>query len=894
MFSRFPVPMRRWFMGLFFSSLTLCLCLSSPRIALSTLPFNPLPFNHASIEQSAVASGSQLVQQGVNLYQQGDYKGAIALWQTALQSNQKLPNASSEAIVRENLARAYQQIGQSEQAITQWDRVAQLYRQLNDQAQLGRALTEQAQTYSLIGQHRKAIAILCNANTEGQCSANSALQRVLNARDASTQVAALGSLGNAYRSIGEYAAAQKNLETSWQIASRLNQPMHKISALTSLGVLYNTLAQESDRKAESAAQSGELDDATRYRQIARQYDQKAIRPLLESLALAQSQNHGMQQLRIVRSLIPAYYRSGQLAQASEAWQQGIQLLQALPDSRDRVFAAIDLAHLLQSDQAVSRLQCLTGDRLTQAEALLQQAVAIAQRIQDARAASFALGELGHGFECRQDWNRALDLTQQARLAAEQTLEAKDSLYLWEWQTGRILKRLNQDLKAISAYERAIATLESIRGDILTATRDIQFDFRDTIEPIYRELVELKLRQETPIQVGTKSLNQTNQSNNFRSILRNIDSLKLAELQNYFGSECVIATVNQESIDLGAKTAAAVFNTIILNHQTAVIASLPNGQQFFTWLDIPEQQIINQINTYRIGLEEARFDYNSQPAQQLYDWLVRPFETALQQAKVNTLVFVQDGIFRTVPMTALHDGNQFLIQKYAIATTPSLTLTDPKSLQRNNLRVLALGLTQAATVGEFSFRPLPNVANELSGIQELIPGSKQLLDGEFTRDRLKQELSETVYPVLHVATHGKFATDPQDTFIVTGDAQKLTFNELDRLIRSVSRNTEPLELLSLTACETAVGNDRSALGLAGVAVQAGARSAIASLWSVNDAATAKLSTEFYAQLRNPQVSKAKALQTAQKAFIEGKATVDGIADPTHPAYWSSFVLIGNWL
>lgn len=188
---------------------------------------------------------------------------------------------------------------------------------------------------------------------------------------------------------------------------------------------------------------------------------------------------------------------------------------------------------------------------------------------------------------------------------------------------------------------------------------------------------------------------------------------------------------------------------------------------------------------------------------------------------------------------------------------------------------------------------PEPPKELTRIGEIIPGSKQLLDADFTRDRLQQELSQTAYPILHVATHGKFATDPGDTFIVTGDQKKLTFNELDRLLRTVSRNTEPLELLFLTACETATSNDRSALGLAGVAVQAGARSALATLWAVDDAATAQLATEFYTRLQQPQLSRAQALQAVQRALLEGTVTVEGI-NATHPAYWAPFVLVGNWL
>ncbi|MDX2230559.1 MAG: CHAT domain-containing protein [Leptolyngbyaceae cyanobacterium bins.349] len=879
MFNRLWVRMRRSFLALFLCSLMVCLWLSSQSSALSPQPF-------------LTASAPQLVQQGVERYRAGDYNNAISLWKNALQEYEKTNNRTEQGIVLQNLARAYQQLGQDNDAISLWEQVIRLYRQLSNTTQVARALTEQAQAYSRIGQHRKAIALLCNEVGRDSCSVNSALQLALKTQDRSIEVAALGSLGNAYRSLGEYTAAQKNLEKAWQQAEQLGQPTYQMSVLSSLGILHSSLAQVSDRRADLAQQSGDATEATQFQQQGRQEAQKARAYLQQSLDLARQQSHALDQLRSLLSLIPIYYRLNVAAQTTTAWQQANQLLTTLPDSRDRVYAAIDLANLLQPNANSSQVQCLPSDRIPQAEALLQQAIPIARRLQDSRAASFALGELGRLYECQGNVSQALDFTQQARLAADQALDAKDSLYLWEWQTGRILKQQQRTTDAIAAYEKAIATLQSIRGDILTAARDIQFDFRDTIDPIYRELIALKLDQKTPVQTGTKSLAQGN-SSDFRSILRTVDSLKLAELQNYFGSECVIAAVNQESLDLGAKTSAAVFSTIVLSDRTAVIVSLPTGQQQFTWIPASQQTITETINNYRRGLERARENYNPNLAQQIYDWIVRPFEQDLQTAQVNTLVFVQDGVFRTVPMASLHDGKQFLIQRYAVAITPSLTLTDPKPLDRENLRVLALGLTKETFVDGEPFPPLPNVRQELAGIRDLIPGSKKLLDEEFTRDRLKQELSETVYPILHIATHGKFATDPRETFIVTGDAQKLTFNELDQLIRRVSRNTEPLELLSLTACETAVGNDRSALGLAGVAVQAGARSAIASLWSVNDATTAKLATEFYAKLQNPQLSKAGALQAVQQEFITGKVSFDGI-DATHPAYWSSFVLIGNWL
>jgi len=255
------------------------------------------------------------------------------------------------------------------------------------------------------------------------------------------------------------------------------------------------------------------------------------------------------------------------------------------------------------------------------------------------------------------------------------------------------------------------------------------------------------------------------------------------------------------------------------------------------------------------------------------------------------VFVQDDILRSVPMSALHDGNQFLIQRYAIAYTPSLQLTSLNPLAVQGLRALAVGLTTespAASDAGF-FAALNHVEAEISAVKTELPDSVTLTGSEFRLQKLEQTLDAADFPILHIATHGIFGTESDDTFLVTGDvpANKLTLTGLDRLLRRVKPD-RPVELLVLTACTTAVGDDRAALGLAGVAAQAGVRSVLASLWFVNDNATSQLIKTFYASLKTPQVSKARALQQAQIQLIEAAGEF------SRPAYWAPFVLIGNWL
>ncbi|WP_313954528.1 CHAT domain-containing protein [Aulosira sp. FACHB-615] len=880
------------------------------------MPLTNRRFEFGTVVSAQSGNPGQLVQQGLEFYQVGDITAAIANWNQALSIYHQNHNAVTEVIVRENLARAYQEIGQGEQALIHWEQVTVYHHKVGNLQQVGRSFTEQAQVYSSLGQPTKAIALLCNPDKYNHCSSDSALQIAQTQKDLIGEAAALGSLGDATRLTGYYELAIKHLEKSLAIAKKLNISPLRVSIFNSLGNAHSSLAQVKYRRAESATQRGNEQEAKKLLDNAKQEDANALRYLGNSLEIASSQKDVAGQVRSLLSIIPIYYRNNATAEANNSLEQGINLIKSLPDSRRRVYATIDFVRLLQlvEDNAISwRINCIQPEAYTQATSLLDQAITTARNIGDFRAESFALGELGHIYECRQEYSKALSITNRARLASEQGLKAQDSLYLWEWQTGRILKAQGKFDSAISAYEQAIKTLDTIRRDILTANRDIQFDFRDTIEPIYRDLVELRLRKEQPIQTATKSLvysdntqpqlftfkEKEESKENLSSVIKTINSLKLAELQNYFGNDCIIAPFPTRNIEEVGNSTTAFINTIILTDKTAVILTLPSGQKKLSTIAFKRQDFIHKVNRFRRTLESFRdIEYDTKPAQEIYDWLIRPFEKDFEVEKIKTLVFIQDGILRTVPMASLHDGKQFLIQKYAIASIPSLDLTDIKPLNRQNLRILALGLTHKADVDGQVWDALPNVTTEIDGVVSKIPG-KKLLDDDFTSDRLKAEIDKQVYSIIHIATHGDFGYEPEDTFIITGKNaatgknEKLSFTELDKYIRSVTRSNKLLELLALTACKTSVGDERSALGLAGVAIQAGAKSALASLWAIQDNSTSQIAISFYSKLlNNPSISKAEALQSAQKEMIEGKTAQGELW--SHPAYWSPLILIGNWL
>ncbi|MFL9458334.1 CHAT domain-containing protein [Tolypothrix bouteillei VB521301_2] len=470
-------------------------------------------------------------------------------------------------------------------------------------------------------------------------------------------------------------------------------------------------------------------------------------------------------------------------------------------------------------------------------------------------------------------------TQALRLA--QSIDAADISYQWHWQLGRIFCQGTQSCtstgnlqSAISAYSEAVQTLQSLRGDLVAVNQDVQFSFRENVEPVYRQLVELLL---TP----PSSQNLANQPSqeNLKKAREVIEALQLAELDNYFREACINANpVQIDRID----PKAAVIYPIILPNKFAVILSLPNQPLRYHQIPLTEVKVEQILKQMRQSLRPTAFVEDWLPvAQEVYNLLLRPQQSQIEASGVKTLVFVPDGLLRNLPMATLHDGRQYLIEKYSIVLTPGLQLLGPKPLESQRSKGLLAGLSQARE----SFSALPNVAVEINQIEAAIH-ARVLLDRSFTNQAFQNQVDDTPVSIVHLATHGQFSSNIDDTFILTWDG-RINIKQMNQLLRSKEGKLSPIELLVLSACQTAAGDRRAALGMAGFAVQSGARSTIASLWSVSDLSTASLMIKFYQELGKPGVTKAEALRRAQVALLHQE-------DYNSPYYWAPFVLLGNWL
>lgn len=485
-----------------------------------------------------------------------------------------------------------------------------------------------------------------------------------------------------------------------------------------------------------------------------------------------------------------------------------------------------------------------------------------------RLLSYKLGYQSSIVGALGQYDESRALAQSAAFHAH-SINAYEISYLWEWQIARLLASAGESDKAISRYQIAIDNLEKVRNELIDGS---PFTFHQKIKPLYNELSDLLLRQ---ARLSEGDDNQY-QLNHVQQIL---EQAKSAELQDYFQNDCVIPddTINLNEIE----QATAVVYPVILEDRLEVLVNVGNKVHQFT-SPINSADLTVLVNEFRDHLQEFQGDDEYlELGQELYEVLFENLEPLLAQQQVTTILVIPDGVLRTIPMSAVYDGEFFLIERFAIATTPgvSLTMQSPLVVQQSSL--FAGGVSDAVQ----GFAGLPGVSRELQNLQENY-GASIVQNNEFHRESITSQLNSNNYSIVHIATHGHFDSNPQKSFLLTYDGQ-LTMDILEQSIASRKFSAEPLELLVLSACESAAGDSRAALGLAGVALKAGARSAMATLWQISDAATVEIIDGFYKNVANPDISKAEALQIAQVHLIRNTPY-------NHPNEWAPFLLIGNWL
>jgi CHAT domain-containing protein/tetratricopeptide (TPR) repeat protein len=543
---------------------------------------------------------------------------------------------------------------------------------------------------------------------------------------------------------------------------------------------------------------------------------------------------------------------------------------ALPDGQSKARVLIHLGRTLQ-ELAEREREGRRSRRRRAAEAFGTAAQSAAQAGAE-RSRSFALGYQAQIYAAAGRGPEALELTRRAIYAAE-IADAPDALYRWQAQAGRLARAAGQTGAALASYRQAVRTLGRLRSENAFGYGGTRPSFLESARPVYDELVDLLLLRAAfaeDREARQALLVETRDT---------LEALKAAELRDYFRDECADA---QTEASLESIPGTVVVYPIALPDRLELIVGDASGLRRFASA-VDRERLEAEVHALRHLLEKRTTNEYRRPARQLYTWLIGPIEPVLEAASVDALVFVPGDALRTIPMSALIDPEtgQFLIEQYPVALTPGLTLTEPRRIEREGVELLAAGLS----VSRHGFPALEYTQQEIEASHRVFEG-QALVDEQFVVSSLRRELEQRQFGIVHIASHGEFASDSADSFLLTYD-DRMSMEHLADMVDMTRFRGQPIELLTLSACETAAGDDRAALGLAGVALRAGARSALATLWSVNDEVTAELVSSFYARLGDPERSRAQALQSAQLEVLRRERYA-------HPGYWSPFMLISSWL
>lgn len=648
-----------------------------------------------------------------------------------------------------------------------------------------------------------------------------------------------GRMGLAMRADGRYTDSHQYFAEGIRIAESINRKDLLAALLNDQGLTY--AAERQYREAANAFQSSRAN----------------------AIAEGHTEFEATATTNLIRSRIDADDADG----IEELFDDAIAAIHSVVDRPSALAKLLEIGDL---QLRASRKFGFTHEFKESTYATLTAARRLAEELQDDRSGAYALGYIGALYEYDGRIDEALALTRQATFIA-QGVRDDESLYRWQWQAARLLIAHGNVQEGFSAYRQAIATLDKIRTQLITRPGT---NYAEQVRPLYLEFADVLLSESSSLR-DSELIRER-----LLEVRSTLEKSKVADLVDYFADECAIGAGDFVELDRLASSAAVLY-PVLLNDRLELLVSFPSGLRQFS-VQVNSERLEDEIRKLRLRLQsfEDTRDY-LEPAQNLHQWLIKPLESQLQREEIDTLVVVPDGGLRTIPLSVLHDGNQYLIEKYALGTTLGLSLTSGRPIPRDRVTILASGITESVQ----GYPALPSVSQELTAISETFPATVYK-DGAFLSDRVQDEISQGEYAVVHIATHGVFDSDHSKSFLLAYD-DKLTMDALATTIGLRRYQEDALELLVLSACETAAGDDRAALGLAGVAFRAGARSALATLWSISDESTALLVADFYKNLANKSISKAEALRRAQRELIRSD-------EFSHPAFWAPFLLIGNWL
>ncbi len=904
----------------------------SPNLSLITAQAQPL--------QSRKAEADRLNKQGNQQYRVSQFEAALQSSQQALNIYREIKDRQGEGSALGTLGLAYQVLGKYDKAIElQLQRLA-IARELKDRLSEGQSLGNLGSTYDSLGKYDKAI--------EYQLQSLAIAQEI---SDRQQEGESLINLGVTYRALGNYAQAIKYHEQSLIITREIGDRRGEGSALGNLGMNYYAqgnyakainyhekrlaIAREiKDRQGEGNAMGnlgnayrsqGSYAKAIEYQEkrlaITREIKEirgegqslgflglvyrylgdypKSIKYYEQSLAIAIKIDDRLGKAKSLGYLGNAYSDLGNYKEAIKYHQSSLEAAREIKDRRGegKSLGYLGNAYEMQGnyDQAIK---------------YYDSSLAIAREVNDPRGEGETIGSLGRTYYVLGDYARAIEYHKSA-LGIARKIKNRDGERLALRNIALTLQKQNQPDLSIVFYKQSVNVSESIRKEIRSLDKDIQKSYVGIIEDSYRNLADLLLQQGRVMEA-----------------LQILDLLKVQELEGYLknikGSDRTaqgVKILEPEKVVSRDLSAISFENSPEINRQLAnqiqqlskleinkvpnylqqipqgtvllyplilgdrleLILFSPNTIPINRTVKISKDKLESLIKNFRDDLQDNSSEDVKEPANELYNLLIKPIKAELTQAKVTTILYAPDGQLRYVPLAALYDGKRWLTERYQISNLIAYTLTDFSTKPKSQPSILAGAFGGKEGLQKFGQNSLPATIKEVQSIADSFPNAATLIDDKFSRQAIESKFKN--HNILHLATHAEFNTGvPDNSFIIFGNGDKIRLNEIaDWRIPNV-------DLIILSACQTGVGKLGDGVEILGFGYQvqkAGAKSAIASLWSVNDEGTQALMDIFYAELKRGDFTTTEALHKSQIALIQS-------AKYKHPNYWAAFFAIGNGL
>ena len=880
--------------------------------------------------------GRTLNNLGIAYYTLGELDQAKTFYQQALTLAKAVNNRVSEGRILTNLALLAQQTGRAQEAEQRYQEALEIITDAGDRASLfnnlgsfyeaqgqydnaqnsyrqARSLAESAQDPSQLGKAWDGLGGLhyLQANYGKALSAyEMALEIQRSVGNDATTAATLTNLGGTYEALGRYKTALEYLDQALTLTAEHGHT--KATILAAKGAVYQRL--------------GIID--------------QALISTRTGLAIAQESGDIFLQSHLQAQLGSLFGQQGQLEQAIAAYQSALTHAQASQDPTT-------IGRRLNS---LADFTARQGD-LEQAQILAQSALSQFRLAGDPQGESTVLANLGKLYEAAEQPVLAILFYKQSVTRHESIRDNLTSLpselqqsYLNSiTPTYRRLADLLLQQDRILEAQRVIDLLKvqelddylrGVRGNDNTQTGIERTISEQQIWNAYEQinasaiaiaqaLQELRNlnRPLTPTETERKAQLDRQQRDivrTYRNFSRRDDILKHIEALSYSAREQSLSLsrlpdISQNLRDMKAQS--ILLYPLILEDRLELVVVAPGAPPTHTTVHVSRLELNQTIQDFRKELRSPASDPRPN-GQKLYDWLIRPIESQLAQAKAKTILYAPDGALRYVPLSALHDGNSWLITQFQVNNITAASLDDLTAQPPAERRILAGAFTDSTiryeiAVGEqtFGLQGLPFAGVEVESLQTLQPESAVYRDPDFSKASILPSMND--YPIVHFATHATFLPgSPLDSFILLGNGEIITLQEVqDEWFFS------DLDLVVLSACQTGLGGKdetgEEILGFGYLMQNAGANAAIASLWAVDDGGTQTLMSTFYSNLLETNSTKAEALRQAQLTLInqgEGSETVPrggfrliGFAEETetqtwsrlsHPYYWSPFILIGN--